>query len=84
MLFKTCLFNTREKKKKYNNNTEIQKYINNNLKIIVLKWNDETELPDGSRSVQIIQDYDKYIIKSMKYYWLIIIFMFTSTAIIIN
>ena len=42
--------------------------MNNNLKIIVLKWNDETELPDGSRSVQIIQDYDKYIIKSMKYY----------------
>ena len=39
-----------------------KQYKNNKLKIITPKWNDKSELPDGSCSVLNIQDI-KYIIK---------------------
>ena len=39
-------------------------YKNNKLKIIVLTWNGEFELPAGSYSVSNIQDYIEYIIKN--------------------
>ena len=41
----------------------MEKYKNNKLKLIAPTWNDEFELPDGSYSVSVIQDYIKYIIK---------------------
>ena len=40
-----------------------KQYKNNKLKLIAPIWNDEFELPDGSYSVSVIQDYIKYIIK---------------------
>ena len=54
LLFKTCLFITHEK---------IQQDKNNKLKIIAPTWNDEFELPGGSYSIPVIQDYIEYIIK---------------------
>ena len=36
---------------------------NNKLKIIAPTWNDKFELPDGSYSVSVIQDYIEYIIR---------------------
>ena len=35
----------------------------NKLKIIAPTWNDKFELPDGSYSVSVIQDYIEYIIR---------------------
>ena len=40
-----------------------KQYKNNKLKLIAPTWNDKFELPDGSYSVSVIQDYIKYIIK---------------------
>ena len=40
-----------------------KQYKNNNLEIIAPTWNDEFELPDGSYSVSVIQDYIENIIK---------------------
>ena len=37
-------------------------YEKNKLKIIAPTWNDEFELPDGSYSVSVIQDYIEYTI----------------------
>ena len=36
---------------------------NNKFKILAPSWNDKFELPDGSSSVSIIQDYFEYIFK---------------------
>ena len=44
-----------EKKKK--------SYKNNRFKISSPTWNEEFEIPDGSYSVQDIQDYLEYILK---------------------
>ena len=44
-----------------------KQYKNNKLKIIAPTWNDEFELPNGSYSVSHIQDYIKYITKTMKH-----------------
>ena len=39
-------------------------YNNNKLQLISAPtWNDEIELPDGSYSISVIQDYFKYILK---------------------
>ena len=39
-------------------------YNNNKLQLISAPtWNDEFELPDGSYSISVIQDYFKYILK---------------------
>ena len=38
-------------------------YNNNKFKTSATTWNDEFELPDGSRSVWDIQDYFEYILK---------------------
>ena len=38
-------------------------YNNNKFKISAPTWNDEFELPDGSYSVSVIQDYFEYILK---------------------
>ena len=40
--------------------------MNIKLKIIVLTWNDNVELPDGFYSVSDIQDYIEYIIKKRR------------------
>ena len=64
-----------------------QQYKNSTLKIITSTWDDELELPDGSYSVQGTQDYIEYIIKSMKnmkHYPLILLFIFTSTGLVID
>ena len=39
------------------------KYNNNKFKIHAPTWNDEFNLPDGSYSIEKIQDYFKYIIE---------------------
>ena len=54
----------------------------NKLKIIAPTWNDEFELPDGSKSVSVIQDYITLSLKKMKYYLLILLIIFTSIALI--
>ena len=54
----------------------------NKLKIIAPTWNDEFELPDGSNSVSVIQDYITLSLKKMKYYLLILLIIFTSIALI--
>ena len=41
-------------------------YKNTKLKISAPTWNEEFELPDGSYSVSGIQDYFKYILKTMR------------------
>ena len=38
-------------------------YKNNKLKISAPTWNDTFDLPDGSYSIEDIQDYSKFIIK---------------------
>ena len=38
-------------------------YNNNKFKISAPTWNDEFDLPDGSYSILVIQDYFEYIIK---------------------
>ena len=38
-------------------------YNNNKFKTSAPTWNDEFELPDGSYSVSVIQDYFEYILK---------------------
>ena len=40
-------------------------------------WNDELEFPDSYYSVSDIQDYIKYIIKHIKHYLVILLFIFT-------
>ena len=45
-----------------------RQYKNNKLKIILPKWNDEFELPDGYYSVSHIQGYITYITKNTKHY----------------
>ena len=40
-------------------------YINNKFRISPPTWDDEFELPDGSYSVSIIQDYFEYIFKKL-------------------
>ena len=40
-------------------------------------WNDEFELRFGSYSVSDIQDYINYVMKNMKHYALILLFIFT-------
>ena len=52
--------------------------------IIPPTWNDEFELPGGSYSVSDTQDYIEHIIKNVKHYPLIILFIFTSTRLIID
>ena len=41
-------------------------YNNNKFKISVPTWNDKFEFADGSYSVSDIQDYFKYILKSLR------------------
>ena len=38
-------------------------YSNNKFKISAPTWNDKFELPDGSYSISVIQDYFEYILK---------------------
>ena len=40
-------------------------YNNNKFKISAPTWNEEFTLPDGSYSISDIQDYFKYILKSI-------------------
>ena len=47
-------------------------------------WNDVFGLPDGSYSVSDIQDYIKHIIKNMKHYPPILLFIVTSIGLILN
>ena len=61
-----------------------QHYKDNKVKIIALNWIDETGLPDGSYSMLDIQDYIMCILKNMKKYSLITLFIFTSTGSIIE
>ena len=61
-----------------------KQYKNNKLKTIAPIWNDEFELPDGSYSVSDIQDYIEFIIKNMKHYQQILLFIFTSIELIIH
>ena len=57
---------------------------NNKRKIITSEWIDEIELPGGSYSALDIQDYIKCILKKNKRYPLILLFIFTSTGLIID
>ena len=57
-----------------------QQYKNNKLKIKALTWNDEFELSGGSYLVSNIHDYMENIIK--RHYPLILLFIFTSTGLI--
>ena len=41
-------------------------YNNNSFEISVPTWNDTFDLPDGSYSIDDIQDYFEFIIKNMK------------------
>ena len=41
-------------------------YNNNKFKISAPTWNDTFDLPDGSYSIEDIQDYFEFIIKNMK------------------
>ena len=41
-------------------------YNNSKFKISALTWNENFDLPDGSYSIEDIQDYFECIIKSMK------------------
>ena len=41
-------------------------YNNNKFKISAPTWNDTFNLPDGSYSIEYIQDYFEFIIKNMK------------------
>ena len=41
-------------------------YSNNKFKISAPTWNDTFDLPDGSYSIEDIQDYYEFIIKNMK------------------
>ena len=41
-------------------------YKTNKLKISAPTWNDSFDLPDGSYSIEDIQDYFEFIIKNMK------------------
>ena len=41
-------------------------YKTNKLKISAPTWNDTFDLPDGSYSIEDIQDYFEFIIKNMK------------------
>ena len=59
-------------------------YKSNKLKIIAPTWKDEFELSDGSYSMSDIQDYVQYIIKIMKHYPLILLFILTSKELIIR
>ena len=62
-----------------------QQYKNNTLKIIFPIWNDGFELPDGSSSVSDIQYYIWY--KKQKTWSinpLMLLFMFTSTGLILD
>ena len=56
-----------------------QQLKNNKLTIIELP-----ELPDGSYSVSDIQHHNEKIIKNMKRYQLILLFIFTSIRLIID
>ena len=48
-------------------------------------WNDNFELPEGSYLVSDIQNYVNYIVKNtIKNYLLILLFIFTSTGLIIG
>ena len=48
-------------------------------------WNDDFELPKGSYLVSDIQNYINYIVKNtIKNYLLILLFIFTSTGLIIG
>ena len=48
-------------------------------------WNDDFELPEGSYLVSDIQNYINYIVKNtIKNYLLILLFIFTSTGLIIG
>ena len=62
----------------------IQQCKNNKLIIIAPTWNNESELPYGSYPVSDIQDYAKYIIKNKNHYPLMLLFIFTSTGLIID
>ena len=46
---------------------------NNKFKILAPTWNEEFELPDGLYSVSDIQDYFKYIVKTMRQLLIIIL-----------
>ena len=41
-------------------------YKNNKFKILAPTWNEEFDLPDGLYSVSDIQDYLKYILKTLE------------------
>ena len=77
LLFKTYLFVSRIKIIR-------QQYKNNKLKIIAPTFDDEFELPGGSYSVSDIQGYIEYIMKNMKYYPLIVLFIIRSIGLIID
>ena len=66
----------------YTCNNIRQQYKNNKLKIIAPTWNYEFELSGGSYSVSDFQDYIKRIIKNMKNYPLIVLFIFTPLELI--
>ena len=55
-----------------------QQHKNNKLKIKAPTWNDKFEVLDGSYSAPDIQNYIKYIIKSMKHFPLTLLIMFIS------
>ena len=42
-------------------------YNNNKFKISVLTWRETFDLPDGSYTIDDIQDYFEFIIKSMRH-----------------
>ena len=65
------------------NNNIKQLYKSNKIKKITLTTNDNFELPDGSCSISDIQDYFQLIIKKIKHYQLILLFIFTSIELII-
>ena len=44
----------------------MSEYSNNKFKISAPTWNDPFDLPDGSYSIEDIQDYFEFIIKNMK------------------
>ena len=56
----------------------------NKFKIIALMCNDDFELPEGSYLVSDIQNYINYIVKTIKNYLLILLFLFTTTRLIIG
>ena len=68
------------KKKTQTRTRELESGTGTRIKIST--WDDEFELPDGSYSVSVIQEYMEYIINNTKHYPLILLLIITSIGLL--